>query len=110
MAPRTMSAEDFVVDQEGPVSYAAQATRASGHARSSAGAAPYPLYGIGQTPASTVEVVPFYRTQWFAAALGATAVAGVWAYFGWWKPRSERKKRSERNRKARKNLKAGNED
>lgn len=109
MAPRSMNPEDYVVAEDGPVSYASQARRASGNARQATGMAPYPLYGIGQT---TEAAVPFYRTQWFSAVLGASSVAALWAYLGWWKPRQARvKKKSEKNKsKKRFMLKAGNED
>lgn len=112
MAPRKMSAADYVVDQDGaagPVMYAAEAQRASGGARQAAGMAPYPLYGIGQTPAT--DAVPFYRTMTFGLAVGAAGMGALWAYFGWWRPRSSRKKKSERNKRfARRNMKAGNEE
>jgi len=106
-----MSAEDYVIDdQQGPVSYAASAQRASGGARSAAGMAPYPLYGIGQT-APAADTTPFYRTTWFGVVVGAAGVGALWAYMGWWRPRQARmKKKSEKNKSKKRFIKAGNED
>lgn len=111
MAPRTMNPEDYVVADDGPVSYASQARRASGNARQATGMAPYPLYGIGQVPATTDAGVPFYRTMWFGGVLGAASVGALWAYLGWWRPRQSRmKKKSEKNKGRKRFMKAGNED
>jgi hypothetical protein len=107
MPAQPMTADDYVVDDDSPVAYSAQARRQSGAARSAAGMAPYPLYGIGQVTA-TAAVVPFYRTQWFSAALAGGGVAALWVYFGWWRPRHERMKKNKKNRK--RFVRAGNED
>ncbi len=65
--------------------YAQQVAQASGGALPAAGMAPYPLYGIGQ--AASEPEVPFYRRNWFWAAVGAGTVGAAWAYFGWWSRR-----------------------
>jgi hypothetical protein len=99
-----MTAEDYLIDSDESAvlapnqSYAAQARRASGGARQAAGMAPYPLYGIGQTPPATAAE-PFYRQNWFWFTGGGVAVGALWAYFGWWRPRQHRtKKKAEKNR------------
>jgi len=67
--------------------YAQQVAQASGGAMPAAGMAPYPLYGIGQTVPASEPDVPFYRRNWFWAAVGAGTVGAAWAYFGWWTKR-----------------------